>query len=262
MFANKMHDCFSWYLDLIFLNKQSMKKELKCLLISCFLITITFVNSHEASAQYWVLSGGVGTTFYSGDVSPIPHPAAFRVGGKFAAKYKIRNHFLWRTSLDLGWYTGDDAHYDKSFHQARNASFENLMFNVATGFEYNFLKFREHKRKIDNFTPYFFMQLGAGVFPILNTTTTSANKAYTAVTLPIGIGFKKRISYYLDFGMEFSIVKPLWNDNTDSIYRGARTAPEREQIVYPSWRDNYYFLGFTLSYHIYKVNCPEDGKRR
>ncbi|NME68377.1 DUF6089 family protein [Flammeovirga aprica] len=239
-----------------------MNKELKYFLISCFFVTITLISNHKANAQYWVLSGGVGTAFYSGDVSPVPHPSDFRVGGKFSANYKIKNHFLWRTSLDLGWYTGNDAHYDKSFHQSRNASFENVMVNVATGFEYNFLNFREHKRKIDNFTPYFFMQLGVGAFPILNTTTTRADNIYYSVTLPLGIGFKKRITYYLDFGMEFSIVKPLWNDNTDSIFRGDITAPDREQTVYPTWRDNYYFLGFTLSYHIFNINCPQYKDRR
>lgn len=238
-----------------------MNKKHKLLSILLF-VFLSFVIVNTSHAQYWVLGGSVGTTFYSGDVSPIPHPADFRVGGKFFAKYKIKNHFLWRNSVEVGWYTGSDSHYNKPFRQVRNASFENVMLNVATGFEYNFLQFRERKRKEDKFTPYFFMQLGAGFFPILNTTTTQANGMYYAVTLPVGIGFKKRISTHLDFGMEFSITKPLWNDNTDSIYRGDVTAPDREQTVYPSWRDNYYFLGFTLSYHIFNVNCPQYKSRR
>lgn len=238
-----------------------MNKEKQIITLLLFVL-LSVINISNVKAQYWVVGGSLGTTFYSGDVSPIPFPGDFRVGGKFFGKYKIKNHFLWRSNVDVGWYTGSDSHYNKPFHQARNASFENVMINIATGFEYNFLQFRERKRKQDKFTPYLFMQLGAGIFPILNTTTTRADGIYYAVTLPLGIGFKQRINTHLDFGMEFSITKPLWNDNTDSIFRGDETAPDSEQTVYPSWRDNYYFLGFTLSYHIFNINCPQYKSRK
>ncbi|NLR91072.1 MULTISPECIES: type IX secretion system protein PorG [Flammeovirga] len=231
-----------------------MKRSFFKLLLSTFLLLLGFNN--VSNAQYWVVGGAVGATGYSGDVSPVPHPADYRVGVKAFGKYNMNNFLQWRTDLNVSWNAGSDIHFDKPIHQGRQASFQNVMINVATGFEYNFLDFRQDKRKKDNFTPYFFMELGGGVFPVIETTYSGAELPW-AITLPLGIGFKKRISTYWDFGMEFSITKPLWTDNTDTIYRGGPDAPVGEQTVYPSWRDNYYFLGFTLSYNILNVNCPD-----
>ncbi|WP_139263161.1 DUF6089 family protein [Flammeovirga pacifica] len=221
-----------------------------------------FMTKH-VQAQDWILGGGIGVSAYAGDVSPLPHPLDYRVGVKGFAKYKMNNFLHWRTDLHAAWNTGSDSRFDKPLPKSRNASFQNVMINLATGFEYNFLGFREDKNKRDSFTPYFFMELGAGLFPIIETTTENPPALPWAVTLPFGVGFKKRISTHWDFGMELSVTKPLWSDKTDTIYRDDDpSTPITEQLTVPSWRDNYYFLGFTWCYNIINVNCPKSPRIR
>ncbi|MBB6459956.1 DUF6089 family protein [Flammeovirga kamogawensis] len=212
------------------------------------------LNKTNAQSKYWVYGGALGVTGYAGDLSTFPNPVDYRVGAKLFAKYKMKSYLLWRTDIDYGWYQGVGRIQDN----LPEYKTEIHMINAATGFEYNFLQFREDKRHKDSFTPYFFLQLGVGTFlnKVSNPATgASYSDTAIAVTMPVGMGFKKRISTYLDIGMEFSITKPLWTDKTDGVYKSTESVAGL--FVDESWRDNYYFLGVTLSYHLIRVNCPK-----
>jgi hypothetical protein len=122
---------------------------------------------------------------------------------------------------------------------------------IATGFEYHFLNWREEKR-ILRYTPYMFA--GLGLFGIAGAQNKSDQYSNVQTAIPFGIGFKYIINPRLYIALEFGARKTFF-DYLDNVSAGDLRV-KNYQYGNPNDNDLYYFLGFTVTRTFYEIPCP------
>lgn len=137
--------------------------------------------------------------------------------------------------------------------------------------EYNFLDYYEDIRKPHRVSPYLF----AGV-ALLNYNHQLSedgdihepfDNKFT-VSVPFGVGVKYALSRHWNLGAEFGARK-MFNDVIDYMHEdssgpvlGPKGASDRSAIANPFDKDMYFYNGISLSYTIYRINCPPVYKRK
>jgi hypothetical protein len=70
-------------------------------------------------------------------------------------RYNIRYRGAWRSSVNWGTITFDDAKTNMAWNKQRNLSFRSQIFDVTSLIEFNFFKYdKESSKKKHHFTPY------------------------------------------------------------------------------------------------------------
>lgn len=147
------------------------------------------------------IGAGVGMTGYLGDyngkLTRDLQPAASIVG-----RYNFNPWLALRLNVGYGKLKGssDDVKTWYAEEQYRTYSFSNSLTDIAAIYEYNFLPYGTGRdyRGAKRLTPYVFGGLGLA---IANTT----DKTRAAMTLPIGLGAKYKMSERLNIGLEWGI---------------------------------------------------------
>lgn len=147
------------------------------------------------------IGAGVGMTGYLGDyngkLTRDMQPAASIVG-----RYNFNPWMALRLNVGYGKLKGssDDVKTWYAEEQYRTYSFSNSLTDIAAIYEYNFLPYGTGRdyRGAKRLTPYVFGGLGLA---IANTT----DKTRAAMTLPIGLGAKYKMSERLNIGLEWGI---------------------------------------------------------
>ena len=147
------------------------------------------------------IGAGVGMTGYLGDyngkLTRDLQPAASIVG-----RYNFNPWMALRLNVGYGKLKGssDDVKTWYAEEQYRTYSFSNSLTDIAAIYEYNFLPYGTGRdyRGAKRLTPYVFGGLGLA---IANTT----GKTRAAMTLPIGLGAKYKMSERLNIGLEWGI---------------------------------------------------------
>lgn len=130
------------------------------LLMGCTLLLVSTLQ-----AQYWEISGAIGTTNYHGDLAP---DFLMQIPGMSANIMVHRNidpRVSFRMGLSVGTISASDAVSQNAYNKARNLSFQSTIFEGSIGLQFNFLPFHHRSlkgRRSNQYTPY--LVAGFGVF--------------------------------------------------------------------------------------------------
>lgn len=173
---------------------------------------------------------GVGTASYMGDLSPSPSALNLNLGLGF--RYYIKNKLSVRAKVNYFRLKASDQ---KSGDVVRNLSFRSDNLQVGLQFVYDFFHFyaNDHKRK--RVTPYVFTGIQAlffnpktqynGVWYELQVLNTEGkNYAKTTLCVPLGIGFRIKLTPNVDLGLELSYQQTFTDylDDVSGNYRDNR----------------------------------------
>lgn len=244
-------------------------KQLLCIFIVLQVWSAFFSSS--ASAQNSVTTSeigvGIGGANYKGELAPnyrflnnqpaltvfyrrdILQPLTARGGIMVSHRIVDDNTF------------GDHA-FDLPLHNYRQSELKLSLAELSLVLEYNFLDYYDLSKSI-RVSPYFF----AGVAGLLynrklETASDAVSPAVKAFdtnltfSIPFGVGVKYALSKHWNLGLEFGARK-LFNDNIDYL-----SEDDGKQAANPYDNDWYFYNGISISYTIYRVNCPPTYKNQ
>jgi hypothetical protein len=240
--------------------------------------------SYLTYGQKLEIGGGLGPTYYKGDIQPTFRVLNPRLGGNAFIRYNFSKSISVKGNAMLGLFSGDDTKSGNVLNKYRDFNFANILWDYYGQVEYNFLNFRTHNGRFEhNWTPYLFG--GFGNMQYLKRTfkardlklPSSQSKFGPEQILPFGIGYKKIINGKWNLGVEFSTRILLNKNSSDSFdyfpitntiggntillnpyHAYVSTDPKQALLEYPntSQKDKYFHISFSVSYLFYKVHCP------
>lgn len=263
------------------------------------LIILIFLSSGISLAQKNELGVFIGSSGYYGDIG---HS---QIGGIFSHqspaigishKINFHDYLSFRSSILYGTLKADDALSNDPNTQSRNLSFRSKIMDINIGFEFNFKRFKIHKRKTI-YSPYIFAGLSFFSFnpqaqnnferwvdlQDLGTegqeTEANATKKYNlnSLAIPFGIGYKANLNEKIALSVEW-VWRTTATDYIDDV-SGYYVNPNllsdeaaemanrstNDEIVgktrgNPNNNDWYNFTGITISYKIKNkpVKCPKE----
>lgn len=200
---------------------------------------------------------GLGAANYTGDLVRHYSLRTHRPAGWAFYRYNVNNAVSLRGSVSLGRLAvGDDPEYD-AFAARRNREIKTILGEVAATVEYNFLDYKDPKSLV-RWSPYFFGGVALFMNKGISRGERSADFRSLQPSIPVGIGFKYRITPYLTLGYEWGARKTFFDyiDNTGELIRSETGGQKNYQYGNIHSKDWYYFTGFTLSYTFWNIPCP------
>lgn len=197
---------------------------------------------------------GGGSAHYFGDLNPNIGFKQIGYSGGVFYKYNFTHYIAFRMGLSMGNVGYADNYSSNYYQRVRNLDFKSNLYEASAGFEFSFFQYAvgdfEHR-----FTPY--VSLGIGAFKY-DPYTMYNNKRYllrplgtegqnfeeykdrkytgTAVSFPIGIGFKFWLSKGLTLSLEAinRITTTDYLDDVSTTYIGIDKFNEVDPGPYPS----------------------------
>jgi hypothetical protein len=184
------------------------------LLIGLILSAITFT----AKAQNMDIGLLLGGSYYYGDVVNEIEPTTIgpAVGG--FVRYRLGDRFALKAFAGYAKVSGDDKLSESEWQLQRNWSFESTILEGSIQAEFNLIEDRNKGRRYANpMIPYLFAGVGmfyfepkslyAGGSMQSTAPLQLSGVAYsqTAISVPIGIGFRYYVSKKFQLGLEFGM---------------------------------------------------------
>ncbi len=159
--------------------------------------------------------------------------------------------------------TFSDKNVNLPLHNWRQAEARLSFAELSLIGEYNFLDFYDLSQK-PRISPYFFAGVAGLIYNIkLSTDNASLEEDLSkpfdtnvAIAIPFGVGVKYALSKHWNLGAEFGARK-LFSDRLDSLFE-----VDGRRVANPYDNDWYFYNGISLSYTIYRINCPPPYKNR
>lgn len=210
------------------------------------LTTVSLTVAQRAEVGF-----GLGTLNYTGDLVRSYNFIYSRPAGTVFYRSNLTPVMSFRTSFTGGEVSANDRHPIDPLSSQRGASFDIILLEASTVFEYHFLNWHDERRPL-RFTPY--LMGGIGLFGISGNNSKTAQYSNVQVAVPFGGGIKYvvRPSFYVS--LEFGVRKTFF-DYLDNVSDGDQTT-KNYQYGNPNDNDAYYFLGFSLTHTFYKIPCP------
>lgn len=221
-------------------------------------LAVTFLCLQlPARAQIHDIGIGLGAANYTGELSRSYNVLTHRPAGWAFYRYNLNNNISFRGSASLGRLTAnDDPAFDPFAARRSPSEFKVNITELAATFEYNFFDFKDPKSLV-RWSPYFFG--GIGLFLANGFRSHEKPTDYHKIqpSIPVGIGFKYRLSPYLTLGYEWGARKTFF-DYIENVgeYLPENGVPKNYTYGNIHHKDWYYFTGFTLSYTIWTIPCP------
>lgn len=247
--------------------------KIRQVLLICAMIQIgsTFFGSN-ANAQFQQpkpvttseIGVGIGGANYKGEISP-----NYRfLNNQPALMIFYRHNISEPISIRAALMGSHRIFNDKSFkdevqelpyHDWRNMELKLSLFEFSLGFEYNFLDYYTDIRQKYRVSPYFFA--GAALLNYNHQLSQNGDiiepfdNKFT-VSVPFGVGVKYALSKQWNLGLEFGARK-MFNDIIDYLDDN-----DSKALANPFDKDMYFYNGISLSYTLYRINCPPVYKRK
>ena len=263
------------------------------------LFVLIFLIFGVSLAQKNELGIFIGSSGFYGDVG------YNQIGGVFnhqspaiglSHKINFHDYLSFKSSFQYGTLKANDALSNDPYTKSRNLSFRSRIMDVNIGLEFNFKKFKPHKRKTI-YSPYIFAgisffsfnpqaQNSLNKWVNLNElgtegqeTVANPKKKYNlnSIAIPFGIGYKANLNEKIALSIEW-IWRTTATDYIDDVsgyyvnpnllideaYEMANRS-EDDSIVgktrgNPNNNDWYNFTGITISYKIKNrpFKCPKE----
>lgn len=229
-----------------------------------FLLLMAGFSASGQLRQRLEVGGGLGTFNYTGDLVRTYDLRFSRPAATFFYRINYSQVVSLRTSITFGKLGASDAirQLDPAALK-RKASFRANLVEFSPVFEYHFIDWRDSKRRI-RFTPYLFAGAGLFIFSV-NTSYPPVNpgspQPYTSppsfsrvqLSIPFGGGFKYVLNPNWYMAIEFGMRETFF-DHLDGVSSG-NFKYKTYRYGNPSDRDNYFFLGLTLTRTFYDIPC-------
>lgn len=224
----------------------------KALYFSIIFISLLTGNVSGQLRQRTEVGAGIGMFNYTGDLVRNYNLRFSTPAATIYYRYNF-NHVI---SLRTGFTFGRVAANDKTnpldiAANERGASFSIPLMELAPTFEYHFLDWKDAKGRV-KYTPYLFA--GAGIFIFSGNENKPVAYSNAQINIPFGGGFKYIVNPHWYAGFEFGIRKTFF-DYLDNV--SARIRPSKRPLNFGNSydKDNYFFVGFTLTRTFYEIPC-------
>lgn len=157
----------------------------------------------------------------------------------------------------------DEAFDDRPFHAYRGAELRLSLLELSGVMEYNFLDYYD-RRQSPRLSPYLFVGVAGLLYnnKLSSESVDALNEPFeTSITvaIPFGVGLKYALSKHWNLGLEFGARK-TFTDKLDYLYADAGLYDEN--LLNPHDDDWYFYNGISISYTLYRYNCPPVYKKR
>jgi hypothetical protein len=245
----------------------------KQVLLICIVLQIgSLFFSQTAVGQSQITTSevglGIGGANYKGELSPNYRFLNNQPAISLFYRRDISSPITARGGLMLSHRILDKNTFsDKAFnlplHNWRQAEARVSFAELSLIGEYNFLDYYDLRQK-PRVSPYFFAGVAGLLYnvklstdnPNLETTLNKPFETNIAVTIPFGVGVKYALSKHWNLGLEFGARK-LLTDQLDNLFE-----IDGKQVANPYDNDWYFYNGISLSYTIYRINCPPPYKNK
>lgn len=198
------------------------------------------------------VGGGIGTFNYTGDLVRTYNIRYSRPGATVFYRHNFSHVVSVRTGLTFGRVAASDLKDPIDLAaKERGASFDIGLLELAPIFEYHFIDWKDAKRRI-RYTPYLFA--GAGLFVFSGNKEKPEAYSNVQASIPLGGGFKYILNPHWYLGLEIGIRKTFF-DYLDNVSDRARPQKRPLESGNPYDKDNYFFIGFSLTRTFYDIPC-------
>lgn len=224
---------------------------IRYIVISALLIGANVI-SFSSRSQGSEVGLGIGSLYYTGDLSRDFTIRAMRPAATVFYRYNISEPLSFRASITAGQLVGWDEYSPiDRFAEIRDASFDIFLFEASAVFEYHFLKWRQENFPV-RWTPYVFGGLALFGF----TAPDEKPEEYSQIqpSLPFGLGAKYILNPKWYLGIEIGARKTFF-DYLDNVSRGDGV---NKNFQYGNEYDTdlYYYAGISITYSFYSIPCP------
>lgn len=202
-------------------------------------------------AQRSEVGFGLGTFNYTGDLVRTYDFSFSRPAATVFYRSNLSKVVSFRAGFTAGFLGASDRKPIDAFAKERDASFDLFLFEVSTVMEYHFLNWRDEKF-LYRFSPYMFA--GLGLFGISGNDNKPAEYSNVQAAVPMGMGVKYILNPKWYLALEFGLRKTFF-DYLDNV-SDEDTGVKNYQYANPFDKDNYFFLGITLTRTFYDIPCP------
>lgn len=168
-------------------------------------MTLSNVALSAQEARYmWDFGGGVGVSGYNGDANsgfPFCHPG---ITASLQGRYNLDSRWSFRTQIGVSTLKGSTADVDNYLPDGATYSFKSTLFDATVSGEFNFFPYGigESYKRLRRWSP--FVSVGCGV-----VVSRVDGEAFTAASLPLGLGVKYKISPRVNLVGEVVFAKVL-----------------------------------------------------
>lgn len=208
------------------------------------------------------IGAGIGGANYKGDLSPNYRLMNNQPALTVFYRRDISNPVTLRGGVMLSHRifndnTIGDHSYDLPYPNYRQAELRLSLAELSAVMEYNFLDYYDMRRR-PRFSPYFFAGVAGLVYnaklktdsPTLQPELNKDFATRLALAIPFGVGIKYALSKRWNLGLEFGARK-LITDKLDYL-----SELDSKRLTNHNDKDWYFYNGISLSYTIYRLNCP------
>ncbi len=211
------------------------------------ILVILFLLPNLSNAQIYEAGVSFGASNFIGDVGLEDYLIPTGMGGGVIVKYNLNPRIALRFNFTYIQVNGKDSASPNAFRKQRNIDFVNNVSEFALGTEFNFFEYSISSY----FTPYILTQLAIFEYrtPRVLEGLKIKTKSSLGLAIPVGVGFKTRLSGKLAFAVEggfrytFKDDLDFTTDKIDGLNFGGQG------------RDFYWFSGISFVYTFGRPAC-------
>jgi hypothetical protein len=220
------------------------------------ILSIVFIFfSSILLGQVYEIGVSLGGTNYVGDIGSTKYINPNKLAGNVFFKYNYNPRIAYRGTLSYAPIKGNDAEADTDLRRNRGFNFTNTITELAIGMEYNFYEY-DVSSEDKSWTPYILFELAAFNYSYVKSQNTAGNNVLgkkTSLAVPIGVGFKSKLSGNIAFSLETKFRYTFADDldySTDKI---------TSLDFGGTGNDWYMFTGVSLIYTFGRPACYTQG---
>jgi opacity protein-like surface antigen len=224
-----------------------------------YLLLFCTLFSLPASAQRWSYGAGLGGSLYHGTWANwhiLPNDKELemtRPALNLQVRYQNSPTFAYRIQTVMTDLRGGSGKRVSPVTVALPSSqFATSIFGIDALVEYNFLNYQNSVRRVNNWTPYFYMGASTVFSKVSGTQNGVGFKTDTKMNyaLPFGVGVKYQVSPSWGIQWDFGTRKTF----TDALDRPVMDGGESRFNIANG--DQFLNSSITITYTIQSVFCP------
>lgn len=221
------------------------------------ILSIIFISfSSILLGQVYEIGVSLGGTNYVGDIGSTKYINPNQLAGNVFFKYNYNPRIVFRSTLSYLPIKGDDAEADTDLRRNRGLNFTNTITELAIGMEYNFYEY-DISSKEKSWTPYILMELAAFNYSYVKSQDEETGENIlgkrTSLAIPMGVGFKSKLSGNLAFSIETKF-RYTFKDNLDY------STDKMPSLDFGGTGNDWYmFSGLSLIYTFGRPACYTQG---
>lgn len=220
------------------------------------ILSIMFISiSSVLFGQVYEIGASLGGSNYVGDIGSTNYISPNQLAGAVFFKYNYNPRFAFRGTLSFLPIRGDDEKADTDLRRNRGSQFNNTIIELAAGMEYNFYEY-DISSEDKNWTPYILFELAAFNYSYVKDQDAAGNNILgkkTSIAVPMGIGFKSKLSGNLAYSLETKF-RYTFKDDLDNA-----TNEMLSSKFGGTGNDWYMFSGISLIYTFGRPACYAPG---